>query len=401
MRAQTSPLLTLIAVVIGGAILFLLLCAGVFLLVNPFRAPTTVTPASGQRATVLVTQVVVITATPAPTKPGAATAAPPQPTIAPQGTTAPQPTTIYPTIVPTAIPLSPTAKLTPAPNEPLTSVSVSTEGGGTGIRINVRYADGSPARDVYSEVYRQKQDVSGNPVRRDRIASGSTDNSGTKSFDVPPDTYVVAIGLTGYLYGEQFNHQVQAGTIRVLDVTLGQILVGVLDADSKAVQDRYVEIYKQKPDLSGNPVTDDRVASGSTDNTGAVQFNLTAGDYRVGIDGLAGDPWGELFNHRVTSGETNRIIVRLGRLTVGLKDASGKPIGDRYVQVFLQKRDVAGNISQGKRVSSGSTQNTGLLNLELTPGRYIVEVSDVGKLIDVPIESGRITYSDGASFELQ
>ncbi|HZQ09094.1 MAG TPA: hypothetical protein VFD70_21125, partial [Anaerolineae bacterium] len=67
MRPQTSPLLTLVTVVIAGAILFLIVCAGVYLIVNPFRAAPTTTAAANQ-PTVVVTQVVVITTTPAPTK---------------------------------------------------------------------------------------------------------------------------------------------------------------------------------------------------------------------------------------------------------------------------------------------------------------------------------------------
>lgn len=402
MKAQTSPLLTLIAVVISGAILLLILCAGIFLLVNPFRASVTATPASGQRATVLVTQVVVITTTPLPTVRASATN-PPQPTSAPiEATNTPlEPTNIPSTATPIPPTVAPTVKPTPLPNEPLSSLDVSTESGGTGMRVNVLRGDGTPARDVYVQVFVQKQDLSGNPVPGDRVATGYTNDVGSILFDLTAGTYYVEINLTGYIYGTPFNHTVEAGTVRVLNVTLGQLLVGVLDADGKAVQDRYVQVFVQKLDLGGNPVTGDRVATGYTDNTGATKFDLTAGDYRVEIDGLAGELYGEEFNHRVVSSETNKIIVRLGRLVIGLKDASGKPIEDRYVQVFLQKRDVSGNISQGERVSSGYTQNTGLLNLELTTGKYIVEVSDIGKLMDVPIESGRITYSDGASSELQ
>jgi len=269
------------------------------------------------------------------------------------------------------------------------------------MRVNVRRADGSPARNVYVQVYRQKADLSGNPVADERVESESTDNVGTVFFELAPDSYVVAVSLTGYGYGDPFNHTVESGSVRVLDISLGQILVGVLDAEGKAMQNRYVQVYLQKPDLGGNPVTDERVASDSTDNTGAIQFDLTAGYYRVTIGGIDGEPYGDEFNHRVVSGETNKIIVRLGRLTIGLQDASGKPIASRYVQVFRQNRDVAGNISQGERINSDSTENTGLLSFDLTPGKYIVEISDIGRMIDVPIESGRVTFSNGTTFEVR
>ncbi len=413
MRAQTSPLLTLLAVVIGGGIILLILCAGIFLLVNPFRASVTATPASGQRATVIVTQVVVITTTPVPTAHSSATNPPTTkvpPTLTPLLAATPiphSPTPIVETVVVvvTATPLPNDDHPTPLPTSSTGEIPISltetTESGGTGLHVNVMRADGSPARDVYIEVRTQKPDLSGNPVTDETVAYGNTDNTGTRFFELPPAAYFVRISVTGYPYGPQFNHIVESGSTRVLNVALGQILVGVLDADGKAREGNYVEIYTQKADLSGNPVTDETAAYGNTDNTGAVQFNLTAGDYRVRITGIAGEPYGDEFNHRVIGSQFTKIIVRLGRLTVGLKDAEGKPLGGRYVEVYRQLRDVAGNITRGDSVAYGNTENTGLLNLDLTPGNYIVRVNDVGTLMDVPIESGRTTFTDGTGFELR
>lgn len=128
MRAQTSPLLTLIVTAIGGAILFVLLCGAIWLYVNPFGAPALATPSGAQRATVLVTQVVVITTTPLPTARASATNLS-QPTNAPnQPTNTPLPPTHTPTITathtPTNTPLPPTETPTNTPtNTPLPTMT--------------------------------------------------------------------------------------------------------------------------------------------------------------------------------------------------------------------------------------------------------------------------------------
>lgn len=250
----------------------------------------------------------------------------------------------------------------------------------------------------WTGVYLQKPDVSGNPVKGDRVASGRTDNTGTVIYNLTPGIYAVEIGdIAGNLWGDEANHFVVSGERTTILVTLGRLTVGVKNADGQPVSDRWVGVYFQEKDLEGQQIKGDRFLSGRTDNAGLISWDITAGTYAVEIGDIRGNIWGEELNHIVNSGERTAIVLTLGRLTVGLKDAGGKPIEGRYVAVYYQERDVSGNPIQGNRFASGRTDNRGLISWDLTAGNYVVEVEKVGMLPDVPIQAGVTTFTDGVS----
>ncbi|HZQ10277.1 MAG TPA: hypothetical protein VFD70_27105, partial [Anaerolineae bacterium] len=315
-------------------------------------------------------------------------------------TDTPTPTTpAPPTNTPTATPLPPTPTPRPTldPNAPLSSVNVSNQSGATGIRVNIRYADGSPAQGKYVKVWKQKQDVSGNPIVGDGVTDGRTDNTGSITFGLNPDTYVVGVGdIAGYPYGNVFNYQVTPNSLLVLDVQLGRMIIGIKNADGQPLNGRYTSISLQKPDISGNPVQSDRVADGRTDNTGAIVYDLTAGDYWVDIRDIAGYYWGNPTNWRVKSGETVKIILDLGRIRVGIKNADGRALEGKYVAVSVQKQDIDGKPIPGDRVSDGRTDNTGIIDFDLTPGNYAVYIGDIagapyGEQLNHVVEGAKTT----------
>jgi hypothetical protein len=208
----------------------------------------------------------------------------------------------------------------------------------------------------------------------------------------------VEIGdIVGVPWGEELNYAVQPGEQTRIVVTLGRLTVGVKDADGQAVSRRWVGVYLQDADLEGKPIKGRRILSGRTGDTGLISWDMTAGTYAVEISDIIGSQWGEELNHVVNSEAETRIILTLGRLIVGLKDAAGNPITNRYVAVYHQDRDVNGNIIRGQRFASGRTDNRGLLIWNLTAGNYVVEVDNVGQLLDVPVRSGETTETDGIS----
>ena len=268
--------------------------------------------------------------------------------------------------------------------------------------IGLRNADGGPLEGRWTGIYLQKLDVSDNPVRGDRIAAGRTDNTGAIVYDVVPGTYAVDIGdISGEIWGEPMNHALPAGQTTRLVLTLGRLAVGVKNSDGQPVAGRWVGVLYQKKDVSGNPARGDRFLSGRTDNTGAVSWDITAGTYVVDIGDIVGDPWGDPMNRVVASGETTTIILSLGRVAVGLKDASGNPIQGKWVGMYLQKKDVSGNITKGDRFLSGRTDNTGVISWDVTAGRYIVEIEGMNTLMDVPIQPGEATSTDGTDITVQ
>jgi hypothetical protein len=268
------------------------------------------------------------------------------------------------------------------------------------IFIGVTNAEGRGLSGRWTGIYLQKQDVSGNPIKGDRTADGRTDDTGKIVYDLVPGTYAVEVhDLSGQVWGEELNHQVGAGQTVNLLVKLGRLTVGVRNAEQKPVPGRWVGVYFQKQDVSGNPIKGDRFLDGRTDNTGVISWDLTAGTYAVEIRDVAGKLWGEEMNHTISAGETTTIILDLGRLVVALKGSDGKGIPGRWVGVYLQKMDVGGELVQGDRFLEGRTDQTGAAAWDLTAGNYVVEVQDVGKLMDVAIRAGATTTTDGVRVE--
>ena len=248
----------------------------------------------------------------------------------------------------------------------------------SGIRVNIKLADGTPKRRSWVGIYHQKTDLSGNPVKGDRITDGRTDDAGTVFFTLEPGTYAVQLGdYTGYLWGNEYNYTVNRGQATVLSVTLSRFLIGVIDADGQPMEQRWTGIYLQKADISGNPMKGDRITDGRTDNTGGIVYDLTPGVYAVGVGDISGYVWGEELNHALLPGQTTKILVQLGRLTVGVRNAEGQPMSRKWVGVYLQEQDVYGNTVEGERILDGRTDDTGVIWWNITAGRYAVEIRDV------------------------
>jgi hypothetical protein len=270
------------------------------------------------------------------------------------------------------------------------------------LQIGVIDPDGKGAGGRWTGVYLQRTDVSGNPIRSDRIGEARTADTGSITYDLTPGQYGVGIGdIVGYGWGEELNYQVSPGqTTRVL-IQLGRLAVGVRDADGKGLGGKWVGVHLQRADLNGNPIIADRVLEGRTDNTGAIAWSLTAGKYAVAIGDVAGNIWGEPLNHEVAPGQTTPILLTLGRLSIELKDADGKPLGGRWAGVYYQKKGPGGNVGKGDRFLEGRTDNTGVIRWDVTAGVYLVEVEGVGILTDVAVQPGRTTVTDGKTATLR
>ena len=373
-RASIWP--GLIAVMVLAAIAVVVLSRTVF-------APTAPTPTVGPLST-----------TPgAPTPAAGSTAAPPAPTAT---NAAPLISTAGP-IAPTPAPVdSPTPAPTLAPGS-LSGLNISTVAGKTGLRVELRYADGSPKPGSYVAVYSQKTDVSGNPINGDQLNAARTDAGGQVFFDLGPGTYALAMGdLYGDKWGSPFNYTVSNGSTTVVSLTLGRLIIGVRDADGGPISNRYTEINLQKLDVSGNPIKGDQVTAGRTDNTGAVVYDLVPGTYVLGIGDISGEAWGETTNHQIPAGQTTRLILTLGRLTIGVKNADGQPVESRNVRIYFQKKDISGNLILGDNLLSGRTDNTGVVAWDITAGVYGVDIGDVfgdvwGEKLNHAVNSGQTT----------
>jgi serine/threonine protein kinase len=322
------------------------------------------------------------------------------------------------TILTTTVEPTSTSTLTASDQIPLVGTGVriiSIQGNGNSTKgkliISIQKGDASPLANQYVNIYTQKKDLSGNWVIDQRVNSNNTDNSGSVEFELDPGHYIVASDFHGYNWGTasdvkgQADVPVDAGLTTQLTLSLAQLNVGFLRGDKSVIENQYVQICTQKRDLAGNWVTDQNVASGSTDNTGAVSFILTPGYYIIYSD-FTGYNWGNandgsgMANLAVPAGQTTQLITNLGQLIVGLVDSNSKPINGKYVEIKTQKKDVSGKLAYDKNVTSGTTDNSGQLVFNLTSGNYAIKIDD-NILFDVMVQSGKITITNGSTSSIE
>jgi tRNA A-37 threonylcarbamoyl transferase component Bud32 len=307
--------------------------------------------------------------------------------------------TTSPTATPSATPASAAPAQLTAALTAQTAPSRAAKPGQGILRLSFERTDGA-MRGRYVEVYATRKDVRGVSVQGDRVAGRDTDNTGFVSFDLPPGEYIVLSDLPGYNWGTfatakgQPDVAVQAGQETTLAVRLGRLTFTAATVE-KALQGRYIEVYLQKQDINGTIVRGDRVAGGDTDNTGRMSFDLVPGPYIV-VSDFAGYNWGDLTdgkgrrNIAVEAGNETVQDLRPGRLSVALRTATGAVATNKYVEVYLQRRDANGRTVLGDRVTGGNTDNRGIWQVDLVAGAYALKVDDRTTL-NVAVEEGKQT----------
>lgn len=396
------------AALIGGALVLLAACIVGAILLRPGASsgrPTpparnTVAPVTPDAVATSVAETVQSLATPAPVTPTSAA------TPTPEAAVTPSPPDVTP--APTAAPVDPAAS-------PAIQVSVQRDSdvdhitgiatwrepsAQSEIRVLLRRADGA-ALDKYVSGYRQGADVSGNPVAEGRrVFGGWTGDDGILTTAAPPDTYILDLPVKGWPWTEQFaNHSVVAGqrTNVLFDVSL--LTVGLRYADGRPA-DKYARVHLQATDVSGAPVEGASVDGKWTGDNGLATFELTPGEYALQISGLDGyDTWGR-FNHNVPGGGHYTVILTLGRLNVETWNADGTLATGVYVQVLDLVTDSRGVSVPGRRIVARSSDNTGQVAFDLTPGFYGVQVGRDLEFVDVPVQSGQTTSVNRSGYVL-
>jgi len=295
-------------------------------------------------------------------------------------------------------------------NPPLlngSGVEISEEATGSGLRVIILRPDSQPWEGVYVEVYEQIADVNGNPVRGNRVQNGRINQQGLLVFDLSEGVFVMCVeagASPGYTWTDRdciYGLEISSGKLKSVKLQPGQLEVAIAGATGEPWQGIYYEVFTQKKDVSGKPVIDNRVASGRTDNAGVGYAILTPGLYTLSLD-LRGYNWGNLqsgkgqLNIAIMKGQSNRINIRLGQLLIGLRDPSGQPAINVYMEVFTQKDDINSQHILADRVWDGRTDTSGFAKVDLTKGLYALKIGE-NTLYDIPIEEGKITETDGSS----
>jgi chloramphenicol 3-O-phosphotransferase len=299
-----------------------------------------------------------------------------------------------------------------APAYQITTSDGSTGPAGTGaLKVLLRGAGGLVYTSQYVEVYSQKLDIQNRPVRADRVGGASTDKSGTATFNLTSGSYILAVDFEGYNWGDavevagKSSILVVSGKTTEVSISTGRLQVGFVLADGATIVSQYVEVHFQQRDIAGHLVSNGRAGGGSTNNTGAVLFDLTPGKYIVTSD-LSGYSWGNAYNTEgqdsvpVQPGQITSLIIKLGRITVALRKADGSADVSQYWEIHTQKADVSGNLVRDARVSGGATDNAGRSIVDLTPGKYTVSVGN-RVVTNVEVVAGKTTVFDGATASIQ
>ncbi len=311
--------------------------------------------------------------------------------------------------IPTAVqaPVEMAASENNPPSLDGSGVEIAEEATGSGLRLIILKPDSRPWEGVYVEAYEQITDVNGNPVRGSRVRNGHINQQGLLDFDLSDGVFVICVDAgasPGYGWTDRdciYNLDVSSGKLRSVKLQPGQLEVAIAGATGEPWQGIYYEVFTQKKDVSGNPVIDKRAASGHTDNAGIAYAILTPGLYTVSLD-LRGYNWGNLPSGKgqldiaIAKGQSNRINIRLGQLHIGLRDPSGQPATNVYMEVFTEKDDINGQHILADRVWDGRTDTGGFAKVDLTKGLYALKIGD-NILYDIPIEEGTITETDGSS----
>ena len=269
----------------------------------------------------------------------------------------------------------PAASLPPAVSL-TTGLPYSGSDGNGGLQ-GVGMTPSGPRTDTYAEAHQTKSDVHGNPVPGDQVGSASADQTGEANMEVPPGTYVVLCNLTGYNWGDvktndgQSGVTVVAGATTRVTISMGSITFVPTKIDD-VIAGQYAEIHLEKTDSGGGIVTGDQVASGNTDNTGAITLLVTPGNYIVRSN-FTGYNWGNLSdgdgiaNVVVAGGSDTPVKVQLGRIRVAVPQGT-------YVEAHLEKAGSSGSVT-GDQVASGNSDNTGYWSVDLSAGSYTLVIN--------------------------
>ena len=285
-------------------------------------------------------------------------------------------------------------------------VEISQQAGGSGLKVIMLNPDSAPWDGAWIDVFEQKTDAAGNPSRGREVEDGSINLQGELSLSLSDGMYAVCPPELGYGWTDNgcvYNVQVLSGSQTVVKLQPGKIEVTIMDAAGNPWDGVWADIYTQKQNAVGEPVTDYEVWDGSTGNTGTLNAWLTPGIYTVSMD-LQGYNWGELADKKgranvaVNKGATTPVVVIMGQMVIGLVDSTGAPRQGAWVNIYTQKNDVNGKPVQDSRAWGGNTDNGGLAIVSLTEGLYAIEL-DSEFLYNVPVNWSVITQTDGKTYQ--
>lgn len=165
--------------------------------------------------------------------------------------------------------------------------------------------------------------------------------------------------------------------------------------------------YEQSETVTGAPVKGNYVKGNTYNSVSPAVLFLEPGVYEITTNELKGYYWGTASDVpgqafvEVKPGQATELVVRLGRLIIGVVRTDGSVVENQYFKIYTQTENVTGNFVADWRVLSASTDNTGQIYVNLTPGNYLVctdfigynwgDATDCEGEVNIPIKPGEVT----------
>jgi hypothetical protein len=265
------------------------------------------------------------------------------------------------------------------------------------VQVVIVSPDNHPFVGTYVSVRKQKTDVNNQPVQGDQVVDFRTDDTGSAMVTIDPGTYGIWPDIRGYSWKQlNFNQKIEAGKKTTITIVPSRFVLVVRRADKSLVPNSYVAVSTLKKDVNGKLLIDQTAIDGRIGDTGDIQFDLTPGNYAISIEVARGEDWG-FVNNVIPPAAKVVYNMTLGRIRIEARDDKGDVSPNFYASALFQKKDANNKNIFGDIIVECRTDNTGVCNLDLTPGVYAMR-TDAGNKYDVAVKSGETVTLKNTDF---
>ncbi|MDD2680647.1 MAG: hypothetical protein PHE20_00925 [Patescibacteria group bacterium] len=258
------------------------------------------------------------------------------------------------------------------------------------LTLNLIGINGDPLSAFKYEIYEQDADVFGRPIPGRKIKSGTTNSAGRAELVFKPDSrksYVVKVydkksdvGEFWFFDAARFT----CGYDRAVTKSLPYLRIILRDGQGNLKTNASFSLYEQSFDVDNNPIkaTNKLVTSMKTGNDGsAIMYVAPAHSFDQNRRGLyvlsatIGKTVFDAYNIAVTANQNATFEYVFSDLSLSLKSAAGQALANKEVKLKAQVKD-GNKYLLGDELSSGKTDDSGLLQFEYPAGTYALVVTD-------------------------
>ncbi|NTW22005.1 hypothetical protein HGA34_00485 [Candidatus Falkowbacteria bacterium] len=256
-----------------------------------------------------------------------------------------------------------------------------------GIRFVFRDQDGNLKKNVKFSLYTQRYDIENRPIneKKDLVTSdldtGATGEAyifvtdKSHAFRQSGGDYVLNANLGGSVgYIENYLH-VNDQMLTEYEYVFTDMVLIAEDANGKLIPaGKTLEFYEQKQDVKGKLILGKSIKRVTIDSKGEVLFEYPAGTYAVVMKDDLGNTqtfWNITLERYKR--ERKKLVTNVTRFDV--KDAAGKAVINKAVQLYGVTQDYKGDYFRGTRIGQIMLTEKGYGEAILAPGKYLFTIS--------------------------